>query len=80
MVYWRNINIGNRCQTYRILEYIKLCMAVLGFELFVLGIVTSCDREHGTFAKNHGKSLASLAKILPRSYHDSARSAKRTMF
>ena len=23
------------------------------------------DRRHGTLAKNHGKSLASLAKILP---------------
>ena len=27
---------------------------------------TPSDRRHGTLAKNNGKSLASLAKILPR--------------
>ena len=45
------------------------------------------NRRHGTLAKNHGKSLASLAKILPWSYQDLAKDttitqdrAKRTMF
>ena len=31
------------------------------------------DRRHGRLAKNHGKSLASLAKILPWSYQDLAK-------
>ena len=32
-------------------------------------------RSHGTLAKNHGKFLTSLAKILPRSCHDLGKDA-----
>ena len=46
----------------------QLCQAVVELARIVIDYMNSCepsDRRHGTLAKNHGRSLASLAKILP---------------
>ena len=62
-------------------------LTVFAFWYLRVCLYMPSDRRHGTLAKNHGKLLASLAKILPWSYPDLAKDtriihdrAKRTVF